>query len=154
MDLKWLQMGAREYKIRSFFKENTWKAFFKLFPEMDEVSFIGIHGTWKETIPGAQTHDRIEIYLIPDKVTRENTSDEEWKSLLMDMYQFISQSRKEDVPLEVKVETNYLDNYSGWVIREGLSQPVHFWHHRGIQGFSSRVRFNEESERLFYKQSS
>jgi len=50
LDLKYLQLGAREYEVRSYFEEHTWKSFLKRFPEIDEISFIGKHGTWEEAL--------------------------------------------------------------------------------------------------------
>lgn len=154
MDLKWIQMGTREYHIRSLFKEDTWKQFFKRFPEIEEVSFIGKYGTWKETMPSAEKHNRLEIYLIPNEEIQSNTQDEGWEGLIREMTSFLSSGRLQDTEIEVKVETNYLDNHSGWVFREGMKEPVHFWHHNGIQGFSNRVRLHADSERLLSMKSS
>lgn len=154
MDLKWIQMGAREYHIRSLFKEDTWKLFFKRFPEIEEVSFIGVYGTWKQTMPGAEEHNRLEVYLIPNEEIQEVTKDEDWVKTLEHIFNFLSKHKLQPVPLEVKVETNYLDDFSGWVLRDGMTAPNHFWHHKGIQGFTTRVRLHAESERLLSMQSS
>lgn len=154
MDLKWVQMGAREYHIRSLFKDNTWERLFKKYPEIEEVSFLGTYGTWKTTIPGNDKGDCLEIYLIPNLTILEHTEDKDWESFIETILSFLQAERLREVTLEVKIQTNYLDRFSGWVFREDMPRPVHFWHHRGIQGFSHRVRLQADSERLLSMKSS
>ena len=140
MDLTIIQSGAREYHIRSLFKEDTWKKFFRRFPEISEVSFLGNHGTWKETMPGVERGDLLEMYLKVGNPFLKESKDEDWVEVIEKIFTFLLKHRTEPIRIEVKLETNYLDDFSGWVKREDLVSPTHFWHNRGIQGFSSRVR--------------
>lgn len=145
MSMDWIRVGVREEHIRSLFNEDTWKTLFAEFPEVSTVSFIGEKGTGLPTIRGAERENAVEVYV---RLTDDFRNEKERKirKLTERLYRFLSEQKTSDDVLEVKVETEYLGEFSGLVLRDGLEKPTNFWHHQGIPGFGERVTFSADTE--------
>ena len=147
MSMDWIRAGVREEHIRSLYKEETWEQLFEKFPEIKEVSIIGGKGTGKPSVSvnGVSKEDRIEIYATLDD-SFETEKEKKSIKLLKKLYRFLSEQKMVPDRLEVKLETKYIGDYSGFVLRDDLPNPLHFWYQRGIPGFHERVTFTRSTE--------
>lgn len=145
MSMDWIRVGVREEHIRSLFNEDTWKTLFANFPEIEELSFVGEKGTGVPTIRGSHKEEAIEVYV---RLTDDFRNEKERKvrKFVERLYRFLMEQKTSDEVLEVKVDTGYLGEFSGLVLRDGLEKPKNFWHHQGIPGFAERVTFSADEE--------
>lgn len=140
MSMDWIRVGIREEHIRSLFKEEAWDSLYEAFPELKEVSVIGEKGTGKHSTYSEDVvkEDWIEVYV----TTREPFKKErQAKKFLKRLHAHLLEQKISEEKLEVKLETGYIGEFSGFVLREELEEPKHFWHHQGIPGFAERVVF-------------
>lgn len=145
MSMDWIRVGIREENIRSLFEEDIWEGLYEAFPELKEVSVIGEKGTGKHSTysESVEKEDRIEVY-----VTTLETFKKEKHAIkfLKRLHAHLLEKKLSEEMLEVKLETGYIGDFSGFVLREDLSEPKHFWHHQGIPGFAERVVFSREDK--------
>lgn len=145
MSMDWIRAGIREEEIRSLFTDDTWDTLYEAFPELKEVSVIGEKGTGKHSTYSASVEkdDRVEVYV----TTKEPFKKEKHAlKFLKRLHAHLLEQKISDDTLEVKLETGYIGDFSGFVLREDLTEPKHFWHHQGIPGFSERISFSPERD--------